>query len=197
MLILNSFVIPSIRAIDVNYWVVQVALAAWEDARVACLKKSRASTTTKDFAENIFSLCWVNFICQLMLHSQDSFYELEQILRSLQENLEPGSKVISTDPAPHNGSDEDVDEKGPKKLQEIPVFKVEFCDELSVEDILMEILLHQQLHTSKEYTINGLSFKVDVLDDTELWSKCGVYKQGETEQDMARKSESLFRLCRS
>ena len=51
-----------------------------------------------------------------MLHSQDSFYELEQILRSLQENFEPESKVISTDPAPHNGSDEDVDEKGPKKF---------------------------------------------------------------------------------
>ena len=103
-----------------------------------------------------------------MLHSQDSFHELEQILRSLQENFEPGSKVISTDPAPHNGSDEDVDEKGRKTLQEIPVFNVDFCDELSVEDILMEILLHQQLHTSKEYTIKGLSFKVDVLDDTEL-----------------------------
>ena len=103
-----------------------------------------------------------------MLHSQDSFHELEQILRSLQENFEPGSEAISTDPAPHNGSDEEADDKGPKKLQEIPVFKVEFCDELSVEDILMEILLHQQLHTSKEYTINGLSFKVDVLDDTEL-----------------------------
>ena len=82
--------------------------------------------------------------------------------------LRAWSKAISTDPAPHNGSDEEADDKGPKKLQEIPVFKVEFCDELSVEDILMEILLHQQLHTSKEYTINGLSFKVDVLDDTEL-----------------------------
>ena len=103
-----------------------------------------------------------------MLHSQVSFHELEQIFRSLQENLEPGSKAISTDPAPHNGSDEEADDKGPKKLQEIPVFKVEFCDELSVEDILMEIVLHQQLHTSKEYTINGLRFKVDVLDNTEL-----------------------------
>ena len=78
-------------------------------------------------------------------------------MRSLQENFEPGSKAISTDPAPHNGSDEEADDKGPKKLQEIPVFKVEFCDELSVEDILMEILLHQQLHTSKEYTINQSS----------------------------------------
>ena len=103
-----------------------------------------------------------------MLHSQDSFHELEQILRSLQENLEPGSKAISTDPAHHNVSDDEVDDNGRKNLQEIPVFKVEFCDELSVEDILIEILLQQQLHTSKEYTINGLSFKVDVLDDTEL-----------------------------
>ena len=33
---------------------------------------------------------------------------------------------------------------------------------------MMEILLHQKLHTSKEYTINGLSFKVYVLNDTEL-----------------------------
>ena len=103
-----------------------------------------------------------------MLHSQDSFHELEQILRSLQENFEPESRAISTDPAPHNVSDEEADDKGPKKLQEIVVVKVEFCDELSVEDILMEILMHQQIHTSKEYTINGLNFKVYVLDDTEL-----------------------------
>ena len=61
-----------------------------------------------------------------MLHSQDLFHELEQILRSLQENFEPGSKAISTDPAPHNVSDEKTADKGPKKLQEIPVFKVEF-----------------------------------------------------------------------
>ena len=126
-----------------------------------------------------------------MLHSQDSFHELEQILRSLQENFEPGSKAISTDPAPHNGSDEEADDKGPKKLQEIPVFKVEFCDELSVEDISMETLLHQQLHTSKEYTINSLSFKVDVLGDTELTSKCGVYKQGGTEEDFTRDSKKF------
>ena len=90
------------------------------------------------------------------------------MLRSLQENFEPGSKAISSDPGPHNESDEEADDKGPKKLQEIPVFKVEFCDELSVDDISMEILLHRQLHTSKEYTINGLNFKVYVLDDTEL-----------------------------
>ena len=51
-------------------------------------------------------------------------------MRSLQENFEPGSKAISTDPAPHNVSDEKTVDKGPKKLQEIPVFKVEFCDEL-------------------------------------------------------------------
>ena len=107
-----------------------------------------------------------------MLHSQDSFHELEQILRSSQENFEPGSNAISTIfhnfPAPHNVSNEEADDKGPRKLREIVVFKVEFCNELSIEDILMEILLHEQLHTSKEYTINGLSFKVDVLDDTEL-----------------------------
>ena len=47
---------------------------------------------------------------KLMLNSQDSFHELEQILRSLQENLEPGSKAISTDPAPHNVSDEELDD---------------------------------------------------------------------------------------
>ena len=61
-----------------------------------------------------------------MLHSQDSFHELQQILRSLQENLEPGSKAISTDPAPHNGSDEE-DDKGPKKLREIEVSKLSFA----------------------------------------------------------------------
>ena len=77
-------------------------------------------------------------------------------MRSLQENLEPENKATSADPTHHNGSDEEADDK------------VEFCDELSVKDILMEILLHQQLHTSKEYTINGLSFKVYVLNDTEL-----------------------------
>ena len=93
-----------------------------------------------------------------MLHSQDSCHELEQILRSLQENFEPT----------HNVSNEEVDDKGPKKLREIPVFKVEFCDEQSAEDIFMEILLHQLLHTSKEYKMNGLSFKVYVLNDTEL-----------------------------
>ena len=93
-----------------------------------------------------------------MLHSQDSFHELEQILRSLQQNFEPGSEAISTDPAPHNVSDEEADEKGPKKLEEIPVFKVEFCDEQSVEDILIEMLLHQELHIPKEYTINTLNF---------------------------------------
>ena len=52
----------------------------------------------------------------------------------------------------------------------------------------MEILMHQQIHTAKEYTINGLSFKVYVLDDTELWSNCGVYKQGGTEKDFTRDS---------
>ena len=129
-----------------------------------------------------------------MLHSQDSFHELEQILRSLQENFEPGSKAISTDPAPHNGSDEEADDKGPKKLQEIPVFKVEFCDELSVEDILMEILLHQQLHTSKEYTINGLSFKVYVLNDTELWSKLSFTSKVELNKTWQEIREFVYTL---
>ena len=119
-----------------------------------------------------------------MLHSQDSCHELEQILRSLQENFEPGSKAISTDPATHNVSNEEVDDKGPKKLREIPVFKVEFCDEQSAEDIFMEILLHQQLHTSKEYTMNGLSFKVYVLNDTELWSFTSKVELNKTWQDI-------------
>ena len=99
---------------------------------------------------------------KLLLNSQDSFHELEQILRSLQENLEPGGKAISTDPVPHNVSDEKLDDKGPRKLQEIPVFKVEFCDELPIaEDILMDILLlHQQPHISKckEY-LRGLRYR--------------------------------------
>ena len=102
-----------------------------------------------------------------MLRSQDSFHELEHILRSLQEHSEPANKTISSD---HAGSlnGEEGERKELKKVQEIPVLKVEFCDELSIEDILMEILLHQQLHTSKEYTLNGLRFTVYVLDDTEV-----------------------------
>ena len=92
-----------------------------------------------------------------MAHSQDSFYEFEQILRSLQQNFEPESEVISTDPAPHNVSDQEVDEKGPKNLEEIPVFKVEFCDEQSVEDILMKMLLH--LTTSYTQGIHNKRFE--------------------------------------
>lgn len=91
-----------------------------------------------------------------MLHSQDSFHELEEILRSLQEHHPPTESLSSKDNK-HEG-----------KLRDIPVLKVEYCDELRIEDILTEILLNQQLHTSKEYTLNGLSFKVYVLDDTEL-----------------------------
>lgn len=108
-----------------------------------------------------------------MLRSQDSFHELEHILRSLQEHSEPANKTISSD---HAGSlnGEEGERKELKKVQEIPVLKVEFCDELSIEDILMEILLHQQLHTSKEYTLNGLRFTVYVLDDTEVWTSYDI-----------------------
>ena len=102
-----------------------------------------------------------------MLHSQDSFHELEEILRSLQEHCVTTEKGISTDHhTPESLSSKDNKHEG--KLRDIPVLKVEYCDELQIEDILMEILLNQQLHTSKEYTLNGLSFKVYVLDDTEL-----------------------------
>ena len=100
-----------------------------------------------------------------MLRSQDSFHELEEILRSLQEHGVTTKKGISTG---HTESLSSKDEKGEGKLRDIPVLKVECCDKLRIEDILMEILLNQQLHTSKEYTVNGLRFKVRVLDDTEL-----------------------------
>lgn len=104
-----------------------------------------------------------------MLHSQDSFHELEETLRSLQEHCGTADKAISTDHAESFKSAEEGKEKhNERKFQEIPVLKVEYCDELSIEDLLMEILQRQQLHTSKEYTMNGLSFKVYVLDDTEL-----------------------------
>lgn len=49
-----------------------------------------------------------------------------------------------------------------------PVSTAECSDQLSIVDILMEILLRQKLHTAKEYTLDGLRFKVYVLDDTEL-----------------------------
>ena len=107
----------------------------------------------------------------VMLHSQDSFQELEEVLRSLQEHCGPTDKASSTDHTKSlsRGKDENGEKHNERKaMQEIPVIKVEYCNELSIEEVLMEILLRQQLHTSKEYTLNGLSFKVYVLDDTEL-----------------------------
>lgn len=103
-----------------------------------------------------------------MLHSQDSFHELEKILRSLQEHRVTTDKtdlVSETDHSEKLACEEGICSNG---VQEISVLKVEPRNELRVQDILMEILLHQQLHTLKEYTLNGSSFRVYVLDDTEL-----------------------------
>lgn len=97
-----------------------------------------------------------------MIHSQDSFHELEEILRSLQ--------VYSGDKPATSSDHESAREE--EQRDENTNSTAEYNDQLSFEEILMEILLHQKLHTSKEYTLNGLTFKVYVLDDTELWVLC-------------------------
>ena len=97
-----------------------------------------------------------------MIHNQDSFHDLEEILRSLQEYS--GDKV-----AP---SDDSTVTKGLEKhsvdttSKEVSTAKRN--ERVNAVDILMEILLQQKLHTSKEYTLGGLRFRVYVLDDTEL-----------------------------
>lgn len=95
-----------------------------------------------------------------MIHNQDSFHDLEEILRSLQEYS--GEKVTASDDST----------KGLEKhfvgTNSKEVFTEERSDQQNAVDILMEILLQQKLHTSKEYTLDGLRFKVYVLDDTEL-----------------------------
>lgn len=96
-----------------------------------------------------------------MIHSQDSFHDLEEVLRSLQAYS--GEKVTSL----HHEGTRKEDNYGDRTIsQENPT--QECNDELEIEEILMEILLHQKLHTSKEYSVNGQRFKVYILDDTEL-----------------------------
>ena len=97
-----------------------------------------------------------------MIHNQDSFHDLEEILRSLQEYS--GEKVTASDDSATGtkGLDKHFMETNSKEVS------TEGSDQLNAVDILMEILLQQKLHTSKEYTLDGLRFKVHVLDDTEL-----------------------------
>lgn len=95
-----------------------------------------------------------------MIHNQDSFHDLEEILRSLQEYS--GEKVT-----PSDDSAEGL-EKHFMGTNSKEVSTAERSNQLNAVDILMEILLQQKLHTSKEYTLDGLRFKVYVLDDTEL-----------------------------
>lgn len=95
-----------------------------------------------------------------MIRNQDSFHDLEEILRSLQEYS--GDKVPPTDDSTKELEKHFVGSNSKE------VSTVGRSDQLNAVDILMEILLQQKLHTSKEYTLDGLRFKVYVLDDTEL-----------------------------
>lgn len=99
-----------------------------------------------------------------MIRNQDSFHDLEEILRSLQEYS--GDKVPPTDDSSKELEKHFVGSNSKE------VSTAERSDKLNAVDILMKILLQQKLHTSKEYTLDGLRFKVYVLDDTELWLFC-------------------------
>lgn len=81
-------------------------------------------------------------------------------MRSLQEYS--GEKVTPSDDGTKGLEKHFVDTNSKE------VSTAERSDQLNAVDILMEILLQQKLHTSKEYTLDGLRFKVYVLDDTEL-----------------------------
>ena len=96
-----------------------------------------------------------------MLRSQDSFHELEDILRSLQEYS--GDRTTLSDDSTREMAKHCVESTNSQDFS-----TAECTDQLSFVDILMEILLRQKLHTAKEYTLDGLTFKVYVLDDTEL-----------------------------
>lgn len=100
-----------------------------------------------------------------MIDSKNSFHDLEEVLCSLQASLRAysGEKSTSLD---HGSTRKEKKYVSSTISQEIPTSDCN--DELEIENILMEILLHQKLHTSKEYSLNGQIFKVYVLDDTEL-----------------------------
>ena len=97
-----------------------------------------------------------------MIHNQDSFHDLEEILRSLQEYS--GERATT----PDDGNIKEVEEHSVESGNPQDISTEECSDQISIVDILMEILLRQKLHTAKEYTLDGLTFKVYVLDDTEL-----------------------------
>ena len=58
MLILNSFVVLSIGAIDVNYWVEQVSFAAWGDGQSSLFKEIKGFYNYK-------RLLWKHFLSLL------------------------------------------------------------------------------------------------------------------------------------
>lgn len=103
-----------------------------------------------------------------MLRSQGSFNDLEAMLKTFQDvdDINTG-KAIQGHRRKSLPSDKAVQREN-AKFQDVPIVKIQRCDQMGFQDLLMEILLHQQLHTAKEYTVSGLSFIVYILDDTDL-----------------------------
>ena len=104
-----------------------------------------------------------------MMRGQGSFHDLEEMLKSLRDYRDATTdERVSKERRKESLTNTEEVKRRDVKSQDIPVVKIRHCDELRFEDLLMEILLRQQLHTEKEYTFNGLNFVVYVLDDTEL-----------------------------
>lgn len=104
-----------------------------------------------------------------MMRGQGSFHDLEEMLKSLRDYRDANTdERVSEERRKESLTNTEKVKPRDVKSQDIPVVKIRHCDELRFEDLLTEILLHQQLHTAKEYTFNGLNFMVHVLDDTEL-----------------------------
>lgn len=105
------------------------------------------------------------------MRGQGSFHDLEEMLKSLRDYRDATTdERVSKESKKESLTNTEEVKRRDVKSQDIPVVKIRHCDELRFEDLLMEILLRQQLHTEKEYTFNGLKFMVYVLDDTELWT---------------------------
>ena len=106
-----------------------------------------------------------------MMRGQGSFHDLEEMLKSLRDYRDATTdERVSKERRKESLTNTEEVKRRDVKSQDIPVVKIRHCDELRFEDLLMEILLRQQLHTEKKYTFNGLNFMVYVLDDTELWT---------------------------
>ena len=104
-----------------------------------------------------------------MMRGQGSFHDLEEMLKSLRDYRDATTdERVSKERKKESLTNTEEVKRRDVKSQDIPAVKIRHCDELRFEDLLMEILLRQQLHTEKEYTFNGLNFMVYVLDDTEL-----------------------------